>query len=94
MSYFSALVFAALCYLATDFANLLLPNYENFKAIIDTVLSAPMAIGELSLAFWLLLKGGKRHNISSCDNKAFKLAQCDISDVLTCVKFNDKINWI
>ncbi|WP_214659002.1 DUF4386 domain-containing protein [Candidatus Formimonas warabiya] len=54
------LIIAALCYLATNSANLLLPSYENYKATIDTALSVPMAIGELSLALWLLFKGGKR----------------------------------
>lgn len=54
------LIITSLCYLITNFANLLLPNYENYKAIIELVLSVPMAIGELSLAFWLLFKGGKR----------------------------------
>lgn len=54
------LIIASLCYLITNFANLLLPSYENYKATIEPVLSVPMAIGELSLAFWLLFKGGKR----------------------------------
>ncbi len=54
------LIIASLGYLITNFANLLLPNYENYKAIIEPVLSVPMAVGELSLAFWLLFKGGKR----------------------------------
>lgn len=49
----------ALCYLITNFAYLLWPNYENLKATIDMFLSLPMAIGELALAFWLLFKGGK-----------------------------------
>lgn len=52
------LIIASLCYLSTNIANLLLPNYENYKTAIESVLSVPMAIGELSLAFWLLLKGG------------------------------------
>lgn len=54
------LIIASLCYVITNFANLLLPNYENYKATIEMVLSVPMAIGELTLAFWLLIKGGKR----------------------------------
>ncbi|MBP2657908.1 MAG: hypothetical protein H6Q69_940 [Firmicutes bacterium] len=53
------LIIGSLGYLITSFANLLLPNYENYKATIELVLSVPMAIGELSFAFWLLFKGGK-----------------------------------
>jgi hypothetical protein len=53
------LIMGAFCYLTTNFANLLWPNYEHYKATIELLLSLPMALGELSFAFWLLLKGGK-----------------------------------
>lgn len=52
-------LFAALCYLITNMAHLLLSNYEQYKATVDLVLSLPMALGELGIAFWLMLKGGK-----------------------------------
>lgn len=50
----------ALCYFMQNFAVFILPNYENHKATFEMVLGIPMAIGELSLAFWLLFNGGKR----------------------------------
>jgi len=50
----------AVCYLIQNFAVFVLPNYENSKATFEMVFGIPMAIGELSLAFWLLFKGGKR----------------------------------
>jgi len=53
------LVVASLCYLISTSANVLLPNYENYKATVDAMISAPLAIGELALAFWLIFKGGK-----------------------------------
>jgi len=53
------LLIASLCYLITTSANILLPNYDNYKTTVDAVISAPLAIGELGLAFWLLIKGGK-----------------------------------
>jgi len=49
----------ALCYIMQNFAVFILPNYEDYKASFEIVLGIPMAIGELSLAFWLLFKGGK-----------------------------------
>lgn len=49
----------ALCYLIQNFAVFILPNYEDYKASFEIVLGVPMALGELSLAFWLLFKGGK-----------------------------------
>jgi hypothetical protein len=53
------LIIASLCYLISSAANLLLPNYESFKATVDMFISVPMTIGELAFAFWLLFKGGK-----------------------------------
>jgi len=41
------------------FGVLLLPNYEKYKATVDVIISTPLAIGELALAFWLILKGGR-----------------------------------
>lgn len=57
---FGALVIlAALCYLVNDSANLLFAQYGQYKPAIEKFISAPMAIGELALALWLVVKGGK-----------------------------------
>ena len=53
------LLFAGLCYTATNSAGLLWPEYETYQGNIEMILAAPMAIGELALAFWLIIKGGK-----------------------------------
>lgn len=53
------MLMASVCYLFANVAQLLLPNYEHYKATVDAVLSAPMALGELGLAGWLVWKGGK-----------------------------------
>jgi hypothetical protein len=53
------ILIGALCYLLQNSAVLMLPNYDSNKATFDMVLGIPMALGELLLAFWLLLKGGK-----------------------------------
>ena len=53
------LLLAALCYLISTSANLLLPSYETIKATVDSIIAGPLAIGELGLAFWLLFRGGK-----------------------------------
>jgi hypothetical protein len=52
-------LFAAVCYIASNSANLLLVNYEQYKATVDLLLGLPMALGELALAFWLIFRGGK-----------------------------------
>lgn len=52
-------LFAALSYLLSNMAHLLLPNYDQYKGTVDMVLSLPMALGELGIAIWLMFKGGK-----------------------------------
>lgn len=54
---------ASVCYIFTNIANILLPDYEQYKATVELVLSLPMALGELALAFWLIVKGGKRKQL-------------------------------
>ena len=53
------LIIASLAYLVDSFANVLLPNYENYEAMFSLVVVVPAVIAELSLCLWLLLKGGK-----------------------------------
>ncbi len=53
------LTIAGLCYLISNFAHILLPNYVIFKETIDSIISLPMIIGELGFGIWLIWKGGK-----------------------------------
>ena len=53
------LIVASFGYLIDSFANFLLPNYADYEAIFLLVVVVPGIIGELSLTFWLLLKGAK-----------------------------------
>jgi hypothetical protein len=50
---------ASISYISSNTANLLLDNYTLYKPLVDTVLSLPMAAGELGIAIWLIVKGGK-----------------------------------
>ena len=54
------LLIAGLCYVGTSSAQLLLPSYGDYKTTVDMILGAPMALGELGLAVWLVIRGGKR----------------------------------
>lgn len=56
-------LFASICYITTNGANLLLPNYGYYKETIDMFLSIPMALGELGLAIWLIFRGGKNRKL-------------------------------
>jgi hypothetical protein len=40
--------------------KLTLPQSE-FTRILEMILALPMAIGELGLALWLIIKGGKNY---------------------------------
>ncbi|MFY7997463.1 MAG: DUF4386 domain-containing protein [Candidatus Kapaibacteriota bacterium] len=53
------LLVAAVCYILTSAANVLLPNYDTYKPTVEMITSVPMAIGELAFAVWLWAKGGK-----------------------------------
>ncbi len=50
------LIIGCFAYLTDSFTSLLFPQY---KAIISPILIAPLAIGEFSIIFWLLIKGVK-----------------------------------
>ena len=51
------LVVSSLGYIIDSFANFLLPNYSDYEALFLLIVAIPAIIGELSLTFWLLLKG-------------------------------------
>ncbi len=50
------LIINCFAYLAISFTSLLLPDYRH---IVSQVMLVPEAIGELSIIFWLLIKGAK-----------------------------------
>jgi hypothetical protein len=53
------LIIASVGYLTDNLANLLLPDYLNYKTIFMVIVMVPAIAGELGLAVWLLFKGGK-----------------------------------
>ena len=53
------LIIAGVGYLVDSFANFLLPNYTDYKDIFMMIVVIPGIVGELSLTFWLLIKGVK-----------------------------------
>ncbi len=53
------LIVASIGYLIDSFANFLLPNYPDYDDIFLLIVVVPGVIGELSLTFWLIFKGGK-----------------------------------
>ena len=53
------LIFAGLSYIVDSFAQFLMPNYADYATVFLILVAVPGIIGELSLCFWLLFKGGK-----------------------------------
>jgi len=53
------LLVAGLSYPLVNMAKLLLPTYATEVAMLENILALPMAAGELALAIWLLVRGGK-----------------------------------
>ncbi|MFB6318381.1 DUF4386 domain-containing protein [Saccharicrinis sp. FJH54] len=53
------LIFSGLSYFGIHAAKFLFPEYIGQVEQIEMILSAPMAIGEVGFAVWLLIRGGK-----------------------------------
>jgi hypothetical protein len=53
------LLIAGFAYTLDSFAHFLLANYADFKTLFLIMVAVPAILGELSLCFWLLIKGGK-----------------------------------
>jgi hypothetical protein len=53
------LILASAGYVIDSLAHFLLSNYADYKTIFQLIVAVPGVIGELSLAFWLLIKGVK-----------------------------------
>lgn len=53
------LVLAAFGYLTDNVAKLLMSNYADYASVFLPMVVIPGILGELSLCFWLLFKGGK-----------------------------------
>ena len=51
------LVIGCFAYLADSFTSLLFPEY---KEIVSTIIMLPLALGEFSIIFWLLIKGVRK----------------------------------
>jgi hypothetical protein len=53
------LLIASFSYIFIHIMHLFLPQFENITGIFENILSLPMALGELGLGLWMLIKGGK-----------------------------------
>ncbi|WP_172255027.1 DUF4386 domain-containing protein [Saccharibacillus deserti] len=54
------LLLASVGYAAVHSLRILLPEGNDAVSLLETVLAAPMAAGELGLALWLLARGGRQ----------------------------------
>ena len=53
------LVIAGMMYMVDTGAHFLLQNYKEYSSIFLALVAIPSMVGEMSLAIWLLIKGGK-----------------------------------
>lgn len=53
------LFIAGIMYVIDTGAHFLLSNYNEYKSLFLSLVAIPSIIGEMSLALWLLIKGGK-----------------------------------
>ena len=54
-----ALIIAGVMYIVDTSAHFMLEDYESYKNVFLALVAIPSILGEMSLAVWLLLKGGK-----------------------------------
>lgn len=55
----SFLVLAGIMYMVDTAAHFVLPNYDSYGDIFLALVAIPSIFGEMSLAIWFLIKGGK-----------------------------------
>jgi len=55
---------AGVSYIIVHFMKIITSSLEQFTQTLETILMLPMAAGELGLAIWLIIKGGKTDNKS------------------------------
>ncbi len=53
------LLIASISYIIIHFNYTFLPQFNGITTILESILSVPMFLGELSFGTWLLFKGGK-----------------------------------
>jgi hypothetical protein len=53
------IIVAGIGYLLTNSLNLLMADYAAIKPVLEGIFMLPMILGEVGLAIWLLVKGGK-----------------------------------
>ena len=53
------LMLAGLCYVGSNFADVLWVNYPQYKAMVEAITTLPMVVGELGFGIWLWAQGGK-----------------------------------
>lgn len=53
---YAIILIAGCSYFLTHSAELVIPDYDNYKSNIETILFIPMALSEIMFAIWLLLK--------------------------------------
>ena len=56
------LIIAGIMYMTDTAAHFLLVNYEKYGSLLLALVAVPSILGEMSLAVWLLLQGGKKES--------------------------------
>lgn len=62
------LMLSGLSYMLIHVINTFFPSLNTLQSSLETLLSLPMAVAELSLALWFLIKGGKPYIIKTDTN--------------------------
>lgn len=56
---------AGVAYITVHLLKIILPQLNEFTQILNNILALPMALGEICLAIWLIMRGGKQYEIKN-----------------------------
>ncbi|WP_182283262.1 DUF4386 domain-containing protein [Comamonas testosteroni] len=59
---------AGVAYMIIHLLKVMLPQLNEFTQILDNLFALPMALGEICLAIWLIIKGGKQHETKNASH--------------------------
>ena len=58
---------AGVAYIIVHLLKIMLPQQDEFTQMLNNVLALPMALGEICLAIWLIIKGGKQNEAKNAN---------------------------
>lgn len=66
---------AGIAYIIVHVLKITVPQLNQITQVMNNILTLPMALGEICLAIWLIIKGGKQNDLPPKQPKTFFISQ-------------------